>query len=122
MMADATVIAVDTTGRGGWVRKQRSRMSRWLHGAALGAAVVGTAAATVLLTPTAGASPETDAYDAITAAWEAAGGNESRLGGPQGDVYPIGAGFAGDCTGAKSFFGAAGGAQPRYRPRSDKYE
>jgi len=104
------------------VRKQRSRMSRWLHGAALGAAVVGTAAATVLLTPTAGASPETDAYDAITAAWEAAGGNESRLGGPQGDVYPIGAGFAGDFTGGKIFFTPEAGAHPMYGPILDKYE
>ncbi|WP_234793918.1 LGFP repeat-containing protein [Mycolicibacillus koreensis] len=104
------------------MRKQRSRMSRWLHGATLATAVIGTAVATALLTPTAAASPETDAYDAITAAWEAAGGNESRLGGPQGDVYPVGAGFAGDFTGGKIFFTPETGAHPMYGPILDKYE
>lgn len=102
--------------------KQRSPLGRWAQCAALGLVAVATALSQVLLAPTAGASPEADAHDAITAAWEAGGGNESRLGAPQGDTYPVGAGFAGDFTGGKIFFTPAAGAHAMYGPILDKYE
>src|SRR2546430_5957232 len=41
-------------------------------------------------------SPEGDADVAISAAWKHAGGDNSNLGAKQGDVYPVGEGFAQD--------------------------
>lgn len=103
--------------------RQRSQVGKWVRGAALGLMAAATAASYALLAPAAGASPETDAaHDAITAAWEAAGGNDSRLGAPQGDVYPVGAGFAADYTGGKIFFTPATGARAMYGPILDTYE
>lgn len=84
--------------------------------------VVTAAAAVALALPTAGASPETDANDAITAAWEAAGGDTSALGAPRGDVYPAGGGFARDYTGGKMFFTPETGARALYGAILDKYE
>jgi uncharacterized protein with LGFP repeats len=80
--------------------------------------VVGAA----LSVPTAAASPETDAYDAITAAWEAAGGQTSTLGARQGDVYPVGAGFAQDFAGGKMLFTPETGAKAMYGAILDKYQ
>ncbi|WP_448400918.1 LGFP repeat-containing protein [Mycolicibacillus trivialis] len=102
--------------------RQRSQMGKWVRGAALAVVAAATAASYALLAPAAGASPETDAHDAITAAWDAAGGNDSRLGAPQGDVYPVGAGFAADYTGGKIFFTPATGARAMYGPILDTYE
>jgi uncharacterized protein with LGFP repeats len=76
----------------------------------------------VALAPCAAASPETEASDAITAAWQAAGGAESRLGPKQGDVYAVGDGFVQDFAGGKMFFTAATGARSLYGPILDKYE
>jgi uncharacterized protein with LGFP repeats len=82
-------------------------------GALFGRAVLAaaaTAAAAVLLAPTAVATPESDADDAITAAWKDAGGANPVLGDKQGDVYPVGDGFAQDFVGGKMFFTPATGA------------
>jgi uncharacterized protein with LGFP repeats len=75
-----------------------------------------------LSVPRAAASPETDAYDAITAAWEADGGDESAVGAPQGDVYAAGAGFVQDFAHGKMFFTPETGARAMYGPVLDKYE
>ncbi len=87
---------------------------------ALVAFVVGAGVALAL--PIAGASPETDAHDAITAAWEAAGGDASTLGAVHGDVYPVGGGFAQDFAGGKIFFTPETGARSLYGAVLDKYE
>jgi uncharacterized protein with LGFP repeats len=79
-------------------------------------------AAVALLMPTATATPETDDADAITAAWEDAGGDDSDLGPPQGDVYPAGEGFAEDFVGGKMFYTPATGAHALYGPVLEKYE
>nr|WP_102142558.1 LGFP repeat-containing protein [Mycobacterium sp. QGD 101] len=79
-------------------------------------------ATTVLLAPTATASPETEANDAITAAWEASGGAGGPLGAPQGGVYPIGAGFGHNYTGGKIFFTPATGAHFMQGAILEKYE
>jgi len=76
----------------------------------------------MLLVPAAAASPVSDAEDAITAAWEKAGGDTSVLGPKQGDVYPIGDGFAQDFAGGKVFFTPATGAKFLYGAVLDKYE
>lgn len=80
------------------------------------------AVAVALALPTAGATPETDASDAITAAWDAAGGETSVLGAARGDVYPVGAGFAQDFAGGKIFFTPETGARSLYGAVLDKYE
>lgn len=100
--------------------RHRRRLGSTAVRAALG--LVTTAAAAVLLVPTAAATPESDASDAITAAWEAAGGDESDLGAPQGDVYPIGEGFAEDFAGGKMFYTSGTGARAMYGPVLEKYE
>lgn len=79
-------------------------------------------AGAVMCAPTAAASPETDAYDAITATWEAAGGATSPLGSPHGDVYPVGGGFAQNFAGGKMFFTPETGARAMYGAILDKYE
>ncbi len=86
------------------------------------ALVLAAAGVVVALAPCAAASPESDANDAITAAWRAAGGADSRLGPKQGDVYAVGDGFVQDFAGGKMFFTAATGARSLYGPILDKYE
>jgi uncharacterized protein with LGFP repeats len=90
--------------------------------AALGLAAVVALVSVALSAPPALASPETDAYDAITAAWEAAGGDDSTLGAPRGDVYSAGAGFVQDFADGKMFFTPETGARAMYGPVLDKYE
>jgi uncharacterized protein with LGFP repeats len=85
-------------------------------------ALATTAAAALLLAPTAAASPESDADQAITAAWEAAGGENSVLGAKRGDVYAVGDGFAQNFAGGKMFFTPATGAKSMYGAILDKYE
>lgn len=75
-----------------------------------------------MLAPTAAAAPEGDADDAITAAWKAAGGEDSVLGAKQGDVYAVGNGFAQNFAGGKVFFTPATGARAMYGAVLDKYE
>ncbi|WP_234783017.1 LGFP repeat-containing protein [Mycolicibacter sinensis] len=78
---------------------------------------------TVLLSvQTAAATPDSDARDAITAAWQAAGGDGSPLGPPKGDVHPAGAGFAQDFAGGTMFFTPETGAKALYGAILDKYE
>ncbi len=76
-------------------------LSRLVGRVALG---VVTAAAVVLLAPTASATPETDAGDAINAAWDASGGADGPLGPKDGGVYPVGDGFGQNFAGGKIFF------------------
>ena len=93
---------------------------RALGRAALG--VVTITAGVMLLAPAASASPESDAEDAITAAWEKAGGDHSMLGAKQGNVYPVGDGFAQNFDGGKMFFTPGTGARSLYGAVLDKYE
>ncbi|MBO0865760.1 MAG: LGFP repeat-containing protein, partial [Mycobacterium sp.] len=95
-------------------------LGRALRQAALG--LVTITAAVLLLAPTAAASPESDADDAITAAWEKAGGDNSVLGAKVGDVYPVGDGFGQDFAGGKIFFTPGTGARELYGAVLDKYE
>lgn len=81
------------------------------------------ATVTVLLSvQTAAATPDSDAHDAITAAWQAAGGDGSPLGPPKGDVHPAGVGFAQDFAGGTMFFTPETGAKALYGAILDKYE
>jgi uncharacterized protein with LGFP repeats len=76
----------------------------------------------VFSAPVAMASPESDADDAITVAWKHAGGDTSDLGAKQGDVYPVGEGFAQDFADGKMFFTSATGARAMSGAVLDKYE
>ncbi|MGH3564360.1 MAG: LGFP repeat-containing protein [Mycobacterium sp.] len=101
---------------------QQGRFGKMAVRAGLGLVAVVAVVGAALSAATAAASPETDAYDAITAAWEAAGGETSPLGAPQGDVYPVGAGFAQNFVGGKMFFTPETGARAMYGPILDKYD
>ncbi|MFC3777892.1 LGFP repeat-containing protein [Mycolicibacterium holsaticum] len=79
-------------------------------------------AAMVLMAPVALAQPEVEANDAITAAWQASGGDGGVLGPKQGEVYAVGSGFAQDFTGGKMFFTPATGAHHMSGPILEKYE
>lgn len=93
-------------------------------GGTAGRAALGlvTTAAIVLLMPAASATPESDASDAITEAWEAAGGDGSSVGARQGDVYAIGGGFAENFADGKFFYTPETGAHAVYGPVLAKYE
>lgn len=94
-------------------------------GRAIRCATLGMAAAVAalgLLAPPGFASPESDAEDAITAAWKDAGGDSSHLGAKEGDIYPVGDGFAQDFAHGKIFFTPATGAKSMYGAVLDKYE
>jgi len=69
----------------------KNRLTRTAQRLAVGFAA--TAAAAVLVAPLALATPESDAADAISAAWDAAGGSDSAVGGQDGDVYQVGDGY-----------------------------
>ncbi|MGE2690059.1 hypothetical protein [Mycolicibacterium pulveris] len=79
-------------------------------------------AAMVLTAPAALAQPEVEANDAITAAWEASGGDGGVLGPRQGEVYAVGEGFAQDFAGGKMFFTPATGAHFMSGAILEKYE
>lgn len=74
-----------------------------------------------LLAPVAAATPQDDADAAITAAWQAAGGDTGPLGPKDGDVYPAGDGFGQDFPGGKIFFTPATGAHIMTGAILDKY-
>lgn len=76
----------------------------------------------VLLAPVAAAQPDADANAAITAAWEASGGDGGTLGPRNGDVYPAGAGFGQNFAGGKIFFTPATGAHIMQGAILEKYE
>ena len=85
--------------------------------------VAATAAAAVLLVvPSAFASPESDAADAISGAWDAAGGAGSPVGTQDGDVFQVGAGFGQKFSDGKIFFTPQTGAHLIYGAVLDKYE
>ena len=97
-----------------------SRVSRTVGRLTLG--VVATLAAAALAVPTALATPESDAADAINNAWNAAGGPGSVVGGPDGEVYQAGAGYAQKFADGKIFFSPDTGAHLVYGAILDKYE
>ncbi|MFI5507020.1 hypothetical protein ACIA48_06090 [Mycobacterium sp. NPDC051804] len=76
----------------------------------------------VLLAPVAAAQPEADANAAITAAWEASGGDGGTLGPRNGDVYPAGSGFGQNFAGGKIFFTPETGARIMQGAILEKYE
>jgi uncharacterized protein with LGFP repeats len=90
---------------------------------ALGRVAIGllAVAAVGLLAPVAVATPEGDADAAITAAWQAAGGDTGPLGPKDGGVYPAGDGFGQNFPGGKIFFTPATGAHIMTGAILDKY-
>jgi len=84
-------------------------------------AFLGVATA-LLLAPVAAAQPDVDAGNAITAAWQASGADTGPLGPVNGDVYPIGNGFAQNFASGKVFFTPATGAHLMQGAILDKYE
>ncbi|WP_442932927.1 LGFP repeat-containing protein [Mycobacterium kyogaense] len=94
---------------------RRRRTSRWALG------LLGVAAA-LLASPVATAQPDVDAGNAITATWQATGGDTGPLGPVSGDVYPIGAGFAQNFASGKVFFTPATGAHFMQGAILEKYE
>ena len=78
-------------------------------------------AAVGLLAPVAAATPQDDADAAITAAWQAAGGDTGLLGPKDGGVYPAGDGFGQNFPGGKIFFTPATGAHIMTGAILDKY-
>lgn len=80
------------------------------------------ATAAVLTSPVVFASPESDAADAITQAWEAAGASGSTVGSPDGDVYQVGRGYGQKFTDGKIFFTPESGARLMSGAILDKYE
>ncbi|OMC34879.1 hypothetical protein A5740_08785 [Mycobacterium sp. GA-1841] len=76
----------------------------------------------LMLPAVASATPESDADAAITAAWEASGGDGGPLGPRQGDVSAAGSGFAQNFSGGKMFFTPATGAHFMQGAILEKYE
>jgi uncharacterized protein with LGFP repeats len=85
---------------------------RALLNSAIGRTAIGllAVAVTLLLAPVAAASPESEAADAITAAWDASGGASGPMGPSDGAVYPIGGGFGQNFAGGKILFTPQTGA------------
>jgi uncharacterized protein with LGFP repeats len=80
-----------------------------------------SAAALIVFAPVAAATPDTDADAAITAAWQANGGDTGPLGPKDGGVYPAGDGFGQNFPGGKIFFTTATGAHIMTGAILDKY-
>ena len=99
--------------------RQRTQLSTALRRVAVGLLALTTP---ILLAPQAFASPDTDANDAITAAWNAAGADTGPLGPPDGGVYPVGDGFGQNFAGGKIFFTPATGAHSVQGAILEKYE
>lgn len=78
--------------------------------------------AALVVPAVASATPESDADAAVTAAWEANGGDGGPLGPRQGGVYAVGSGFAQNFSGGKMFFTPATGAHFMQGAILDKYE
>jgi len=95
-------------------------LSRTTGRLALGVAVMSAAAALVM--PTALATPESDAADAINQAWNAAGGSASVVGGREGEVFAVGSGYGQDFTDGKIFYSPDTGAQLIVGAILNKYE
>ena len=95
-------------------------LMRYGRRVALGVAVTATAAA--LVSPHAFASPEGDAAGAINAAWNAAGGSSSPVGGSDGDVYEVGTGYGQKFTEGQIFYTPDTGAHLIYGDILNKYQ
>jgi len=80
------------------------------------------AAAALLLSPVAAATPESDANDAINAAYDAGGGDTGPLGPRDGDVYAVGPGFGQNFAGGKIYFTPATGAHIMTGAILDKFD
>jgi uncharacterized protein with LGFP repeats len=96
---------------------------RTLGRTVLGRVAIGllAVAALGLLSPVAKATPQDDADAAITAAWQAAGGDAGPLGPKDGGVYPAGDGFGQNFPGGKILFTPATGAHIMTGAILDKY-
>src|SRR6476620_9241557 len=93
-----------------------------LSRAVLGLIVSGaTVAAVALVAPVAQATPETDAGDAINAAWQAAGGDTSPLGPRDGDIYAVGPGFGQNFAAGAIYFSPGTGARSMFGAILEKY-
>lgn len=102
--------------------RQWNLFGKLVNRTALGLMAAGAmVAAAALYTPIAQASPQSDATDAINAAWDAAGGDTSQLGPRDGDVYAVGAGFGQNFAGGAIFFSPATGAKAMFGAILDKY-
>ncbi len=97
-----------------------SRFTRTMGRLTLG--IAATAAAGALVLPSAVASPESDAADAINQAWDAAGASSSEVGGRDGDVYQVGDGYGQKFSDGKIFYTPETGAHLIYGAILDKYE
>lgn len=97
-----------------------SRLNRTVRRLALGAVASATVAA--LVVPSALATPESDAADAINQAWNAAGGADSVVGGKEGEVFQVGEGYGQKFNSGKIFFTPNTGAHLIYGAVLDKYE
>ena len=97
-----------------------NRLGRAMRRITLGAAA--SAAVAALVVPSALATPESDAADAINQAWQAAGGANSAVGGQDGAVFQVGAGYGQEFTDGKIFYTPGSGAHLIYGPILDKYE
>ncbi len=105
------------------MRTRRGAVRRLAAGLIGGAtmAMATALAGMTLLAPVAAASPESDATDAITAAWTAAGGDGSLLGAKDGDLYAAGGGFGQNFAGGAIFFTPETGAKVMYGAILEKY-
>ena len=96
------------------------RLAKVMTGVVAGLAAV--LATSVLVAPGAYGTPESDAADAITQVWEAAGGDSSVVGSRDGDVYQVGSGYAQKFTSGKIFFTPDTGAHLMSGAILDRYE
>lgn len=78
-------------------------------------------AVALVVTPVAGATPESDADAAITTAWQAAGGPTGPLGAKDGGVYAAGPGFGQNLAGGRIYFTPDAGAHVMQGAILDKY-
>ncbi len=101
------------------MRTQRSPWQRLVSRSTFG--LVPALAALTLFAPLATASPESDAADAIDAAWASAGGDTSLLGSKDGDVYPAGPGFGQNFAGGAVYYTPDTGARIMYGAILDRY-
>jgi uncharacterized protein with LGFP repeats len=86
------------------------------------AAAVLAAAVALVLSPIAAATPESDAADAISRAYDASGGATGPMGPSDGGVYPVGGGFGQNYAGGKILFTPDTGAHPMAGAILQKYD
>ena len=97
-----------------------NRLSRTMRRITLGAAA--SVAAAALVVPSALATPDSDAADAINRAWEAAGGAGSVIGAKDGEVFQVDGGYGQKFADGKIFFTPSTGAHLIYGAILNKYE